>query len=366
MGQRTALYDCHLNAGAKIVDFGGWDMPIHYGSQLEEHHAVRRQVGMFDVSHMTILDVQGTQAEPFLRQLLANDVVKLKTIGKALYTAMLNEDGGVIDDLIVYRMAQGYRLILNCATREQDLSWITRNGVHFEVEFEEQVDMGILAVQGPEAMAALQRWLPSEQWDQLAGLRPFFGVALGDWWVAKTGYTGEDGVEMLVPNAELEACWQGLLEAGVKPCGLGARDTLRLEAGMNLYGSDMDETVSPLAAGMGWTIAWNPAEREFLGRNALARELESGEGRLQQVGLVLEQGRAVLRAHQPVFLADRPVGEITSGSFSPTLECSIALARIENDIDDNDEPLQVEIRGKRFPVRVVAPPFVRQGKKQFD
>ena len=365
MGQRTALYDCHLNAGAKIVDFGGWDMPIHYGSQLEEHHAVRRQVGMFDVSHMTILDVQGTQAEPFLRQLLANDVAKLKTTGKALYTAMLNEDGGVIDDLIVYRMAQGYRLILNCATREQDLNWITRQGEHFDVQFEEQAGLGILAIQGPESMAALQRWLTTEQWDLLAGLRPFYGVALGDWWVAKTGYTGEDGVEMLVPNDELEACWQGLLEAGVKPCGLGARDTLRLEAGMNLYGSDMDQAVSPLAAGMGWTVAWNPQEREFLGRTALAKELESAH-RQQQVGLVLEQGRAVLRAHQSVFAGEKSVGEITSGSFSPTLECSVALARIESGIDDNEEALQVEIRGKRFPVRVVAPPFVRQGKKQFD
>ena len=366
MGQRTELYHCHQKAGAKIVDFGGWDMPIHYGSQLEEHHAVRRHVGMFDVSHMTILDVDGPQSEDFLRQLLANDVAKLKKLGKALYTAMLNEEGGVIDDLIVYRMAQGYRLILNCATREQDLNWITRQGAHFDVQFVEQVDMGIIAVQGPEAMPALQQWLTPESWKQVTELKPFFGAAVGDWWVAKTGYTGEDGVEMILPNDQLEACWSGLLEAGVKPCGLGARDTLRLEAGMNLYGSDMDESVSPLAAGMGWTIAWEPTEREFFGRNALARELESGEGGQQQVGLVLEQGRAVLRAHQPVLLEERPIGEITSGSFSPTLECSIALARIENDIDPKDGTLHVDIRGKRFPVRVVAPPFVRHGKKQFD
>ncbi len=366
MGQRTALYDSHLQAGAKMVDFGGWDMPINYGSQIEEHNVVRKAAGMFDVSHMTVIDVTGEQCKAYLQRLLANDVAKLKTPGKALYTGMLNPQGGVIDDLIVYNMDGWYRLVVNCATREKDLAWMTRQAQNFAVDIKERRDFAILAVQGPEAIAKVSALVTPEQAALIAALKVFQGVEVGEWFVARTGYTGEDGLEMLIPNTDIVAFWQQLVAAGVVPCGLGARDTLRLEAGMNLYGSDMDETVSPLAAGMGWTIAWEPAERDFIGREALEKQRTAGAAAkgaaYRQVGLVLEE-RGVLRGHQRVILNNECVGEITSGTFSPTLGYSIALARVDGEIGAN---VQVEIRNKCLDVQVVQPPFVRHGKKVFE
>ncbi|EHR40011.1 glycine cleavage system aminomethyltransferase GcvT [Alishewanella jeotgali] len=357
MAQKTALHASHLAAGAKMVDFFGWDMPINYGSQIEEHHAVRQDAGMFDVSHMTIVDLTGANTRNFLRYLLANDVAKLTTPGKALYSGMLNSTGGVIDDLIVYFLQEDFfRLVVNSATREKDLAHINAEAKAFNVTVTERPEFAMIAVQGPNAKAKVATLLTAEQQAAVAGMKPFFGVQAGNLFIATTGYTGEDGYEIALPNEQAADFWQQLVTAGVKPCGLGARDTLRLEAGMNLYGQDMDETVSPLAANMGWTIAWEPSDRNFIGRTALEQAKVAGTAKL--VGLVMEQ-KGVLRHGQKVITAAGE-GEITSGTFSPTLGFSIAMARVPAATGDTAE---VDIRGKLVPVKVVKPAFVRMGKK---
>ncbi|MCP3430460.1 glycine cleavage system aminomethyltransferase GcvT [Stutzerimonas stutzeri] len=357
MGQRTPLYDQHLALGAKMVDFGGWDMPLHYGSQVEEHHQVRRDCGVFDVSHMTVVDVAGDQASAYLQHLLANDVARLKSPGRALYSAMLNERGGVIDDLIVYLTDWGYRLVVNASTRDKDLAWMQAQAADFAVEINERPQLAMLAIQGPHARARTAELVSQVRATLIQELKPFQGLAEGDWFIGRTGYTGEDGLEIILPAEQAPDFLSELVGAGIPPIGLGARDTLRLEAGLNLYGQDMTEEVSPLAANMGWTVAWEPAERDFVGRAAL--EQQRAEGDLPKlVGLVLEE-RGVLRAHQVVRVNGVGDGEITSGSFSPTLGKSIALARVPA---GTAERAEVEIRGKWYPVRVVQPTFVRHGK----
>ncbi len=357
MGQRTPLYDQHLALGAKMVDFGGWDMPLHYGSQVEEHHQVRRDCGVFDVSHMTVVDVSGEQARDYLQRLLANDVVRLKSTGRALYTAMLNERGGVIDDLIVYLTDWGYRLVVNASTRDKDLAWMQAQAAGFAVEVRERPELAMLPIQGPLARARTSELVSQARAGLIHDLKPFQGMADGDWFIGRTGYTGEDGLEIILPAEQAPDFLSELVGAGIPPIGLGARDTLRLEAGLNLYGQDMTEDVSPLAANMGWTVAWEPAERDFVGRAAL--EQQRAQSDLPKlVGLVLEE-RGVLRAHQVVRVNGVGDGEITSGSFSPTLGKSIALARVPA---GTAERAEVEIRGKWYPVRVVQPTFVRHGK----
>lgn len=357
MGQRTPLYDQHLALGAKMVDFGGWDMPLHYGSQVEEHHQVRRDCGVFDVSHMTVVDVAGDQASAYLQHLLANDVARLKSPGRALYSAMLNERGGVIDDLIVYLTDWGYRLVVNASTRDKDLAWMQAQAADFAVEINERPQLAMLAIQGPHARTRTAELVSQARATLIQELKPFQGLAEGDWFIGRTGYTGEDGLEIFLPAEQAPDFLSELVGAGIPPIGLGARDTLRLEAGLNLYGQDMTEEVSPLAANMGWTVAWEPAERDFVGRAAL--EQQRAEGDLPKlVGLVLEE-RGVLRAHQVVRVNGVGDGEITSGSFSPTLGKSIALARVPA---GTAERAEVEIRGKWYPVRVVQPTFVRHGK----
>ncbi len=367
MGHKTALHAQHHALGAKLVDFSGWEMPLHYGSQVEEHHKVRQSAGMFDVSHMTIVDVSGAQARSYLRHLLANDVAVLKQKGKALYSAMLNEAGGVIDDLIVYLMTEPdasgewYRVVVNCGTREKDLRWMADQALRFDVALTEQPELAMIAIQGPKARQRVEQVVSESRARLISELKPFVGQESEGWFIARTGYTGEDGLEIMLPDDEVEAFWQQLIDAGVVPCGLGARDTLRLEAGMNLYGSDMDEQVSPLEAGMGWTLALEPAERQFIGRDAVeARKAKGVEHKL--VGLVLTE-RGVLRAHQKVVVEGLGEGEITSGSFSPTLGYSIALARVPAGTGSTAE---VEMRGKRVAVQVVKPPFVRHGEKVFS
>ena len=357
MGQRTPLYDLHLALGAKMVDFGGWDMPLHYGSQVEEHHQVRRDCGVFDVSHMTVIDITGLQAKQWLQYLLANDVERLNTPGRALYSAMLNEQGGVVDDMIVYLMPDGYRLIVNAATRDQDLAWMQAQLKGYDVQLQERPELALLAIQGPQARHKVAELVSQARAQLIQQLKPFEGQSCGDWFIARTGYTGEDGLEIVLPADQAPAFFNDLVGAGISPIGLGARDTLRLEAGMNLYGQDIHLSVSPLCANMAWTIAWEPASRKFVGREALEAE-KAGGVQLKLVGLVLEE-RGVLRAHQVVRIANVGEGEITSGSFSPTLSKSIALARVPMATADRAE---VEIRGKWYPVRVVKPTFVRLGK----
>jgi len=363
MLKTTPLIELHRQMCGKLVDFGGWNMPVSYGSQIEEHHAVRQLAGMFDVSHMTIVDVVGAEARAYLQYLLANDVARLTLPGKALYTGMLNERGGVIDDLIVYLAEEGYRLVVNCATREKDLAWMTQQAERFKVELQERDDLAMIAVQGPEARIKMQLVLQATELDTL-GI--FQGCHLAaeskqDWFVARTGYTGEDGFEIMLPNAEASGLWQALADTGVQPCGLGARDTLRLEAGMNLYGHEMDEDTSPLVANMAWTVAWEPNTREFIGRAALEGEKAAGVAQ-KLVGLVCTD-KGVLRAGQPVL--DPQVdgeGVVTSGSFSPTLGCSIALARVPVGFGSQ---AVVAVRKRQLAVQIIKPCFVRNGQKVF-
>lgn len=359
MGNKTALYATHQSMGGKLVDFGGWDMPLHYGSQIEEHHKVRQHAGMFDVSHMTVVDVTGPDAKPYLQYLLANDVAKLDSlVGKALYSGMLNHEGGVIDDLIVYNLGGWYRVVVNCSTREKDLTWMNQVADGFSVTLKERDDLALIAVQGPEAIRITKTRVDDEKSSVIDQLKVFQGLPAADWFIGRTGYTGEDGLEIMLPNEQAVALWNALSQAGVAPCGLGARDTLRLEAGMNLYGHEMNESVSPLAANMGWTIAWQPAERDFIGRQAL--EVQKTEGKQPKlVGLVLRE-RGVLRADLPVIIPGiEEKGVITSGTFSPSLGYSIALARVPAGVGNQ---CLVEMRGKQVQVDVVSPGFVRNGK----
>ncbi|MBA6296716.1 glycine cleavage system aminomethyltransferase GcvT [Colwellia sp. MB02u-9] len=360
MTNKTVLHAKHLEAGAKMVDFYGWEMPINYGSQIEEHHAVRKDAGMFDVSHMTIVDVQGVDAQAFLRRLVINDVAKLDVVGKALYTGMCNLEGGVIDDLIVYFFSNtDYRLVVNSATRVKDLAWINEQASAFDVAITERPEFAMIAVQGPQAKAKVATLLDAEQTAAVEGMKPFFSAQAGDLFIATTGYTGENGYEIALPADQAADLWQQLLDVGVKPCGLGARDTLRLEAGMNLYGLDMDESVSPLAANMAWTISWEPEDRNFNGREVLAAQRAAGD-QPKLVGLVLEE-KGVLRSGLKV-ITEAGEGVITSGTFSPTLGYSIAMARLPRSVALGST-VEVEMRKKLVKVKVIKPSFVRNGKK---
>ena len=360
MTQQTVLNATHRALGAKMVDFGGWDMPIHYGSQIEEHHQVRRDAGMFDVSHMTVVDLDGARVREFLRHLVANSVDKLQKPGKALYTTMLNEQGGVIDDLIVYFMSEDwFRLVVNAATRDKDIAWITGQARAFDVAVRERPEFGMVAVQGPTARDKVIGLLREEDRAPVSKLARFSAreAKTADdivVFVARTGYTGEDGFEVIVPEAQTVAFWNALLAAGVKPAGLGARDTLRLEAGMNLYGQDMDDTVSPYEAALGWTVALD-AGRDFIGRKVLERQHADGAPR-QMIGIVMDE-KGVLRHGQKVLTANGE-GEVLSGTFSPTLGKAIAFARVPA---GESGDVRVDIRGKEVPVRVVKFPFVRDG-----
>jgi aminomethyltransferase len=362
MGLRTPLYDRHVAAGARMVDFGGWDMPVNYGSQIDEHHKVRRDAGFFDVSHMTVLDLTGARTREFLRWLLANDVAKLKKPGKALYSCMLDEQGGVVDDLIVYFMREDFfRVVVNAGTRAKDLAWIEPRAAKFGVRMVHRGDLAMVAVQGPNARARFATLLAPADRERALALGAFQSTEAKDaqgapWFVATTGYTGEDGFEFMFPAADAPQVFDRLVAAGIPPAGLGARDTLRLEAAMNLYGQDMDEKVTPLESGLAWTVAFEPADRDFIGRKALEAQRAKGDHR-RFVGLILED-KGVLRGHMRV-VTPAGDGEITSGSFSPTLEKSIALARVP--AGDFDR-VQVDIRGKLCAARVVKPPFARHGK----
>ncbi len=340
-----------------MVDFAGWEMPLHYGSQIHEHHQVRRTAGMFDVSHMRMTDVEGPGAGKFLGRLLANDICRLAHPGQALYSCLLNEQGGIIDDLIVYTLdLTHYRMVSNAGTRDKVNAWLHAQATGVDVRLRERPDLGIIAVQGPLARALVTPLLSKELAKAARRLERFQAAWEGDWLVARTGYTGEDGFEIFLPGGECEALWEALRRAGVHPIGLGARDTLRLEAGMNLYGADMDEKVTPLECGLGWTIAWEPQEREFIGRARLETQRQKGPNQVQ-VGLVLLD-KGVLRPHQRVETPGLGFGEITSGGFAPTLGRSIALARVPA---GTVNPVRVEIRGQWLPAWVVKPPFVRNG-----
>lgn len=354
MSQQTPLYQDHLNAGARMVDFAGWQLPIQYDSLIEEHHAVRKAVGLFDVSHMTVVDLQGAEVKQGLLKLLANDVGKLSESGRALYSCMLNEQGGVLDDLICYRIEEDfYRLVVNAATRASDLDWIQRQFADLNIRISERDDLAMIALQGPKAPALLSAMEGLEAFEQL---RPFRFMLHGDWFIARTGYTGEDGCEIILPADEASALWQQLIENGARPCGLGARDSLRLEAGLNLYGQDMTAETTPLESNLAWTVAFGPEARDFIGRQALEAQKQAGvEQKL--IGLVLPSG-GIARTGARV-LTSAGDGIVTSGAFSPTLERPIAIARVPATAGPD---VEIELRGKTRPARIVALPFVRNGE----
>ncbi|MGR6035377.1 MAG: glycine cleavage system aminomethyltransferase GcvT [Candidatus Nitrosoglobus sp.] len=357
MGKHTALFELHRSSGARLVDFAGWEMPLHYGSQVAEHHQVRRSAGIFDVSHMAIIDLKGEKVRPFLRQLFANNVDRLIIPGSALYSCMLNEQGGIIDDLIVYFMAeQEFRIISNAGTRDKNLAWIEAHAAPFKVQVEERPDLAMIAIQGPEARAKVHAQLPAALKEKVSSLKRFHATWEDDLFIARTGYTGEDGYELLLSGIKAQDWWQHLVAGGVMPCGLGARDTLRLEAGMCLYGTDMDEKTTPLESGLSWTVALEPTERDFIGRTALEAQQDAAGPPHQQIGLLL-QGKGLLRNGQLV-ITNLGEGVVTSGGFSPSLDRSIALARVPAGANS----YEVLIRGQAVPAAIVKPPFVRHGR----
>jgi len=349
---KTPLYEWHVTHGAKIVDFAGWSMPIHYGSQLEEHQAVRNHAGIFDVSHMNVVDITGHESKNYLKFLLANNIEKIVP-GRALYTCMLDHSGGIIDDLIVYYISENnFRLVLNAGTREKDVNWLNKMGENFkEVKIQPQENRAIIALQGPEAVNIAKKIFDVSNFPEKIFSFDFSENMM----IARTGYTGEDGVEIMCPAESSQEIWDKLITAGAKAIGLGARDSLRLEAGLNLYGSDMDETVSPLESNLSWTVAFEPQERKFIGREKLEEQKKMGVPH-KLIGLILEKG-GVLRHGQKVWSHGKEVGVITSGGFSPTLNVSIAMARIEN---KSFIEAEVEIRGKRLPVNITSLPFVKR------
>ena len=357
--KQTPLNSAHRAMGAKMVDFGGWDMPVNYGSQIEEHHSVRRDAGMFDVSHMRVVDMRaehGTEVRDFLRYLLANNVDKLQSSGKALYSCLLRPDAGVIDDLIVYFLdEQWFRIVVNAGTADKDIAWMrTQAASHApQLNITARDDLAMIAVQGPNARAKVWQVLPQAR-AATENLQNFQAADCDGYFIARTGYTGEDGFEIMLPAQKAEDFWNALHKAGVAPIGLGARDTLRLEAGMNLYGQDMDETINPLEAGLAWTVDLK-SPRDFIGKGAL---LANPPVR-KLCGLVLLE-RGVLRGHQAVHTA-HGAGEITSGTFSPTLNQSIALARLPVAVQIGDT-VEVVIRDKMLAAKVVKYPFARNGK----
>lgn len=357
MAQQTPLHATHVAAGARMVDFAGWDMPVNYGSQIEEHKAVRTDAGMFDVSHMLGLDLQGSGAKAFLRGLIANDVAKLQEAGKALYSCMLNPEGGVIDDLIVYFLSDTeYRIVVNAGTADKDVAWMQERlaASGLEATLTVRRDLAMIAVQGPNARAKTWAALPGTE-AASAGLKPFQAAIVGEYFIARTGYTGEDGFELTLPAGEAAATWAALTAAGVAPCGLGARDTLRLEAGIQGRDGFVHVVTVEGHAGLAWTVDFKDETRDFVGKAAL----QAQGTRQQTLGLILED-KGVLRSHQPVHTA-QGVGETTSGTFSPTLQKSIALARLPLGVAAGDQ-VEVEIRGKRLKARVVKAPFARHGK----
>lgn len=356
--QQTVFINKHKEANAKLVEFCGFEMPINYGSQIVEHEAVRTDAGMFDVSHMVITDVHGIDSRKFLRYLVSNDVAKLEKsgIGKALYTGMLNHEAGVIDDLIVYLMPFGYRIVSNAGTREKVTAWLEKVAQDFEVKLERRDDLSILAVQGPNAIHKVLKIVP-EITEQVKSLKPFTAIEHNNVFYAKTGYTGEDGLEIIVPNSQANVLWDNLLQQGVKPCGLGARDTLRLEAGMNLYGNEMDDSINPTQCNMEWVVDIKDETRDFIGRSKYLDFLAIKSEKI--VGLVM-QGKGVLRAGQKIYQNNNLVGVITSGTFSPTLKQSIAIARVNLNVEGTAE---VEIRTSYEKVLIVSIPFVRFNKQ---
>jgi aminomethyltransferase len=359
---KTACHDWHVSHGARMVDFAGWEMPVQYASIVAEHHAVRRCAGLFDIGHMGRLRISGTGALPFLEKLLTCDVAGL-SMGQARYSLLTNEQGGILDDLLVYRFADHYLLVVNASNRLKIVRWLALHLAPFDVEIEDEtLSTGMVALQGPRAVSILQPLCGAP----LAELNSFFAVeaavAKKPVIVSRTGYTGEDGFELIGGLADAAHIWRHLLEAGatmgLAPSGLGARDTLRLEAAMPLYGHELDESIDPYTAGLGFAVKRDG--KEFIGCRSLEAARTSANRR-KRVGLLLA-GKRIAREHSSVRVGEDVVGRVTSGTFSPTLERSIAMAYIEAATSTPGTAVQVEIRGQTEPAQVVKLPFYQRSK----
>lgn len=366
--RRTPLYDRHQAAGARLIPFAGWEMPVQYSGILQEHHAVRTNAGLFDLGHMGQVTVTGPDALNFLQAVTTNDVSVLGP-GEAQYSLLPNEQGGVIDDIIIYRQpdGDGYFVVVNASTREKDVAWLQAqrdNRPELDVSLTDVSDQtGMIAIQGPNATAIVQSItdidlspLPAFAWRSAT----VAGIPL---MIARTGYTGEDGFEFFPAISDVVRLWDALVEAGtsagVSLIGLGARDTLRLEARMPLYGNEMDDTINPLEAGLGWAVKLDKGD--FVGRDAIKTMKEAGAPR-RTVGFKLTDRSGAPRSHYPVHLDGKEVGWVTSGAMSPTLGENIGLALIERDCAGVGKPLEVEIRGKSVPAVQVKTPFYKRDR----
>jgi aminomethyltransferase len=354
MSQRTPLYEKHLALGGRMVDFAGWEMPVQYTGILDEHRAVREAVGMFDISHMGEFFVSGTGACAWLDGLLTNRVEKL-AVGEAQYTLMLDERGGVIDDLIVYRIGEtDWLLVVNAAKIDEDAAWLRAHaaeGVSFE---DRSADFGAIAVQGPAAREVFQKVFGTEL-PEARNRVVAIEHANAAGYAVTTGYTGEEGFEVVIPNGQAPALWDALLAAGAKPCGLGARDTLRLEMCYPLNGSDLSPDRTPLEAGLGFFV--DLTKENFIGREALAAQKAQGlPSRL--AALAVTEKSPPIRPHYPVCSGDAVVSETSSGALSPTLGHGIAMAYLPPDLARVGTVLEIEVRGKRYKASVVKKPFL--------
>ncbi len=361
----TPLNARHRALGAKMVDFGGWDMPVQYHSILKEHEAVRQRAGLFDVSHMGVFDLKGPDALAAIQYLIPNDASRL-TAGKGLYTQLCNPQGGTIDDLLIFCLnAEHWWLIVNAGNRDKDFEWIASQLTGFDAQLSSLADnTGIIALQGPSAADILSRIC---ELDLNPVSLPAFSIRATEIqghkvMLSRSGYTGEDGFEIYVPYAQIEAVWDSLLTAGqtdgLEPVGLGARDTLRLEAAMPLYGHELDDQTSPLSAGLGWSVKLQKAA-DFIGKQALITEKEQGLTKVR-VGFVLE-GKRAPRQDYTLWLDDQQIGVVTSGSLSPSLGYPIGMGYIQLQAGQElPESFDVDIRGQRHPARRVKLPFYKR------
>jgi len=359
---KTPLYETHKALGARLVEFGGWLMPVQYGTIVDEHNAVRRQVGLFDISHMGRITFDGPDVLAWLEHVTTNHVAKLHP-DQIQYSLMANGGGGLIDDVLVYRTAQGYALVCNASNRAHVLAQLERHREGRNAVLSDRTgETAMLAVQGPAALATVQPLFNAP-----LGSLKYYHLAMGrllgdvDAVVSRTGYTGEDGFELIVPADAAGRVWDAVMESGrshgIRPCGLGARDTLRFEAGMPLYGHELNEAVNPYAAGLGWAVKL--AKGDFVGRDAL--DAFRGNPGQVRVGLRLD-GKRIARQGAEVFHDGRPAGLVTSGTFAPTLQQSLAMALVDLPSSTPDTALEVDVRGHREPARVVPLPFYRRAE----
>ncbi|WP_075618070.1 glycine cleavage system aminomethyltransferase GcvT [Paenisporosarcina indica] len=362
--KRTPLFDSYKTYGGKTIDFGGWELPVQFSSIKEEHEAVRTKAGMFDVSHMGEIIVRGEDSLPYLQKLLTNDVSKLQD-GQAQYNAMCYTDGGTVDDLLVYKIADhDYLLVVNASNIEKDFDWMQKNSINHVTIHNVSDSYGQLALQGPLAEKVLQR-LTKEDLSEIGFFKFKSNVKIGDYdaLVSRTGYTGEDGFEIYGDPAEIVALWDLILEEGkedgVLPCGLGARDTLRFEACLALYGQELSKDISPLEAGIGFAVKLKK-ENDFIGQKALVEQKESGIPR-KIVGLeMIDKG--IPRHGYAIYKDDQKIGEVTTGTQSPTLKKNIGLGLIDSQFNELGTEVEVEIRGKRLKAVTVATPFYKRQK----